>query len=606
MTDQDLRRQVEKLFSDTGPEPEAEKPELPLEEDIVGLLASETEPDATAAGRTPVEALPVVLAQPEEHREPDETPSGSARWRAAPLASARTRILRTLLHIATVVGGALLIVLLFRLIWHEPMPWPGLYFLFLVAYAAIILIPLIQWMINASLRKTLRETYAKHHEATRTQAILKERAKELASANAPLQKRVLHLETALHITQAVASQLGDLDELLERAVNIVSERFDFHHVSLFLTDESGQWAVLRAATGRTYGHTIVQGYRVEVDHTSTVGWCISNDQIRTAPTPGIASGQGMVETDAMLPETRSEVALPMHARSRVIGALKVETTERPPFPSEGKQGGPFPSEGKQGVSIFPPEDVAILQMIADHIGVAVDHTQTFAKLRARIQEIETGPGRHAQLQGLYSGASRAAPSYERTRPGVTSTGNEPRCFPSYGKGATPNQNAADQIHHPTDDNESENETENEPDELRLAIEKAVMDRQAVVQSNTGDGNNQACFVVPISLRGEVFGALGLHETERKRQWTNDEIALVEAVADQMALAIENARLLEETQQRAEQEQALSQMTARFTRSLDVDALLQTAVRELGQLLRTDEISVYVGTPPADGTEETEQ
>jgi len=600
MTDQDLRSQVEKLFSDTGPEPEAEKPELPLEEAIVGLLAGETEPDATAAGRIPVEAPPVVPAQPEEHREPDETPSESARWRAAPLASARTRILRTFLHIATTVGGALLILLLFRLIWHEPMPWPGLYFLFLAAYAAIILIPFIQWMINASLRRTLRETYAKHREATRTQAILKERAKELASANAPLQKRVLQLETALHITQSVTSQLGDLDELLERAVNIVSERFDFHHVSLFLTDESEQWAVLRAATGQTDGHMIVRGYRVEVDHTSTVGWCISNDQIRTAPTPGIASGQGLVETDAMLPDSRSEVALPMHARSRVIGALKVESTQRPPFSYEGEQRGSFPYEGEQRGFLFPPEDVAILQTIADHIGVAVDHTQTFAKLRARIRELEAGPGRHAQLQGLYSGASRAAPSYERTRPGVTPVGN----------GATPNENEADQIRRPTDDNESENETENEPDELRLAIERAVIDRQAVVQSNTGDGTSQACFVVPISLRGEVLGALGLHETERKRQWTNDEIALVEAVADQMALAIENARLLEETQQRAEQEQALSQMTARFTRSLDVDALLQTAVRELGQLLRTDEISVYVGTPPetppADGIEETEQ
>ena len=103
----------------------------------------------------------------------------------------------------------------------------------------------------------------------------------------------------------------------------------------------------------------------------------------------------------------------------------------------------------------------------------------------------------------------------------------------------------------------------------------------------------------------MLGALGVHETDGQRAWTQDEIALVEAVADQMALAIENARLLDETQQRAEREQALSEVTTRFTRSLDIDTLLQTAVRELGQLLQADEISVYLGTPPADGVEETE-
>jgi GAF domain-containing protein len=97
--------------------------------------------------------------------------------------------------------------------------------------------------------------------------------------------------------------------------------------------------------------------------------------------------------------------------------------------------------------------------------------------------------------------------------------------------------------------------------------------------------------------------LGLHETDSGREWTDDEVALVEAVADQMALAIENAHLLEETQRRAEREQTLSQMTARFTRSLDIDTLLQTAVRELGQLLQVDETSVYLGTLPGHEVEE---
>jgi len=68
------------------------------------------------------------------------------------------------------------------------------------------------------------------------------------------------------------------------------------------------------------------------------------------------------------------------------------------------------------------------------------------------------------------------------------------------------------------------------------------------------------------------------------------------VVDQMALAIENTRLIEDTRRRAEREQALSDMTARFSRSLNVDGLLRTAVRELGRLLRIEGVSVHVGPP----------
>jgi methyl-accepting chemotaxis protein PixJ len=113
-------------------------------------------------------------------------------------------------------------------------------------------------------------------------------------------------------------------------------------------------------------------------------------------------------------------------------------------------------------------------------------------------------------------------------------------------------------------------------------------------------------VTPIALRGQIIGALGLQETEGGRRWTEDEIALIEAVADQMALAIENVRLLEETRQLAGWEQTLSDMTARFTRSLDTQTLLQTAIRELGQLLQVDEVSVHIGVPGERGPAKDEE
>ena len=66
------------------------------------------------------------------------------------------------------------------------------------------------------------------------------------------------------------------------------------------------------------------------------------------------------------------------------------------------------------------------------------------------------------------------------------------------------------------------------------------------------------------------------------------MALIEAVADQMALAIENARLLEATRRRAEQERLTAGITAEVRAYSDVDNILRTAVRELGRALRASE------------------
>jgi GAF domain-containing protein len=134
-----------------------------------------------------------------------------------------------------------------------------------------------------------------------------------------------------------------------------------------------------------------------------------------------------------------------------------------------------------------------------------------------------------------------------------------------------------------------------PEPLSRAVEQVMTHQETVVQLDMSAGTGQAALVVPISLRGEVIGALGLHETEGGRQWAEDEIALVEAVADQMALALENARLLEETQQRARRDRLIADITARVRSSRDPETILRTAVRELGAALGTDRARVQIGT-----------
>ena len=106
---------------------------------------------------------------------------------------------------------------------------------------------------------------------------------------------------------------------------------------------------------------------------------------------------------------------------------------------------------------------------------------------------------------------------------------------------------------------------------------------------------RSALAVPIKLRGEVIGVLDLQETDEPRNWTEEEMAMVSAVADQVALALENARLLEETQRRAERERLAGQITARIRAAGDMDGILRTTVQEVRRALGVSHGVIRLGT-----------
>lgn len=71
----------------------------------------------------------------------------------------------------------------------------------------------------------------------------------------------------------------------------------------------------------------------------------------------------------------------------------------------------------------------------------------------------------------------------------------------------------------------------------------------------------------------------------------DEMAFLDAIATQTALALENARLVQETERRVIQEQKLNEMSARFTKTNDIESILRAAVEEFGRLPSVNEVSV---------------
>jgi GAF domain-containing protein len=125
----------------------------------------------------------------------------------------------------------------------------------------------------------------------------------------------------------------------------------------------------------------------------------------------------------------------------------------------------------------------------------------------------------------------------------------------------------------------------------LQTAKEILDaRQSGEMKITHD--NASRIVMPIKLRGEVIGVLNL-KAHTNRAWSDDEVDIIRAVAERVAIAAENARLVTETQRKAAKEETIGQITSKISSSVNMRNILQTTVEELGRALPGSEIVIQL-------------
>lgn len=115
--------------------------------------------------------------------------------------------------------------------------------------------------------------------------------------------------------------------------------------------------------------------------------------------------------------------------------------------------------------------------------------------------------------------------------------------------------------------------------------------------------DSAVLSVPLKLRGEPIGVLEFYSEDATRGWSSEERSFVEALADQAALALENARLLDETQSRAQREQLINEITARIRASMDMETILRTTTEELSRALNLSRARIRLSAGDRDVSEE---
>jgi GAF domain-containing protein len=397
----------------------------------------------------------------------------------------------------------------------------------LLAFAALMAVLL--GLVRRNIVNTLNRARSHERALAEMNRELQASRDELRARARQLERRAGQLRAAAEITRDTTVARGQ-DELLNRAVNMIRQRFSFYYAGVFLIDESGEWAVLKAATGDAGRQLLEQGHRLRVGKSGIVGYVAFTGEPRIALDVG---ADAVHFRNLLLPETRSEMALPLRIGRRVVGALDVQSWEE---------------------AAFDEEDASVLQTIADQLAVAIENARLLQEMQQTMHELEVASRRYTR-ETWQIGAEQ--PMGYRYR-------------------GTDIESAAEQL-----------------PEARQAWSEGRSVITAVRSEEGGDRDTVSAAAIPIKLRGQVIGVLNLRSS--KESISPRTVAQVEEVADRLAMALENARLLEETERRARREQMLGELTARFTQSLDMDTLLRAAVRELGQLPNVAEASVHVGT-----------
>ena len=355
---------------------------------------------------------------------------------------------------------------------------------------------------------------------------VEERTNELEAANEQTSRRATQLQTITELSESIAL-LEDLSHIFPAVTSLISERFGFYHVGIFLVDQDRTYAILQAANSEGGKRMLTRRHRLRLG-TGVVGFAAQTSQPRIALDVGM---DAVFFDNPDLPNTRSEVALPLKARGQTIGVLDVQSTE---------------------AGAFTNEDLQILTALANQVSIALENARLLTETRTAL----------SQVQEVYNEFSKT--EWSRTVSKIQQPGFR------YRTGRVEMLESAIQS----------------PEVIA-----AVQNGEIVAEQPNGSEERRSSVVVPVKLRGEVIGVLHIESNDPSKEWQKDEVGLVAAVAERAAVAMENARLFQDARRRAAKEQTISEATARIGSALNIENILHATAEELERVLSGSEIVI---------------
>lgn len=176
------------------------------------------------------------------------------------------------------------------------------------------------------------------------------------------ERRARLLEAGARVSRSITSIL-DLDDLLNAIVDTLAEEFNLYYAGVFLLDDAGEMAVLRAGSGEAGQKMLQKGHQLRVGGQSMIGIATASGQARTALDVRLDPNYA---PNPLLPDTQSEVVLPLKIGEQVIGALDAQSIR---------------------LADFSEDDLTALQTMADQLAIAINNARLLIRLEAAHEEL---------------------------------------------------------------------------------------------------------------------------------------------------------------------------------------------------------------------------
>ncbi|OQY48873.1 MAG: hypothetical protein B6242_00960 [Anaerolineaceae bacterium 4572_78] len=345
-------------------------------------------------------------------------------------------------------------------------------------------------------------------------------------------KTIQMISDVTHQINNVIAASQNLDELFEQTITNIQKMFYFDHVHIYLYHSQEHKLVMTYGSGNLWKRLQEEKHTVNLG-VGLVGIAAENKKIIV--NNHTRASETYVPTPH-LTKIRSQMAIPLQTLHDLTGVLDIQNTHLYPFSQIDK---------------------VAMEAVANQLTIAIRDIRAISQIKTRLNNLETVNRRLTQEKWGLSLQHDHVSGYTYTP--KSTQANSTDWLPS----------------------------------MDLALEKdSTVDEQTqVVPSETHDKNDIA---IPLKLRGEIIGILGL-ERDANHPWYTNDILAVQTIAEQISLALESMRLSEETKRNAWRDQVVSETTAQVWSSSEIDDVLRAAVSQIGTKLHASEVVIRLGT-----------
>lgn len=391
---------------------------------------------------------------------------------------------------------------------------------------------------------------------------------ELKETEQLAQERAQRLQIAAEIASE-ASRILSVEHIYNKVVNLVRDRFGYYHASVFQIDPLGEYAILQEAAGeigaemKKIGHKLAVGSKSLVGQATKFGVPVVIDDV---------TKDRNYYPNPLLPDTRSEMVLPIKIGERIIGALDVQSTTK---------------------NAFSPEVVETLQILSDQLATATSNALLLTTTQKNLQK-------NSALNKVATSAA-ASPSIEEALK-LTTAGLQyafgdvnVAVFLLNAIGVLEFRSAAgfagQKLASLTIENDDfplgQNFAKNTP--------LLISDIRTVKDPNTISDSTQSLIAIPFQFSNEPLGMLCV-ESSSLAAFDQTDLETLINFSNMLAAIVFNNKLLDQLRRQADKQRAIVEITNKVRQTAEMQSILHTSVAEICKAVGASRARIEITSP----------